>query len=90
MGDDHRTSSGARRALSWITPLATAGAVPAAVAWAGAPWWVTVIVAFPSALFGGAAAVAQAVMPQNSRDRVKWLRTLLHHRERMANRREQS
>ncbi|MFI0220353.1 hypothetical protein [Streptomyces lydicus] len=70
-------------------PLLGAGAVtsvpPAALAFAGAPWWALVIASLP----GAAALLLQAALPQNSKDRLEWWRDRRRHREHLARTRQQ-
>lgn len=59
-------------------PLLGAGALtaspPAFLAYRGAPWWVLLLVALPGLGAGALVAVASAVIPQDSRDRLDWWR----------------
>ncbi|WP_159012255.1 hypothetical protein [Streptomyces sp. NRRL F-5123] len=59
-------------------PLLSAAIPPAALAYGGAPWWVLLATSLP----GAAAAVLNALIPQNSHDRLELWRAWLRHRRR--------
>lgn len=63
---------------------AATSAPPAALAFAGAPWWALVITSLP----GAAALLLQAALPQNSKDRLEWWRDRRRHREQLARTRQ--
>lgn len=63
--------------------VAVGGTISALVR-ANAPWWAIALVAIVLAAMGGVVALAQLVLPQNSRDRLDWWRDLRSHRARRS------
>ncbi|GAA1376572.1 hypothetical protein GCM10009612_75080 [Streptomyces beijiangensis] len=53
---------------------------PAALAVSGAPWWALLVATLP----GAVVLVLQAVLPQNSHDRLEWWRDRRRHREQLS------
>lgn len=72
------------RALPLLGAGAATSVPPAALAFAGAPWWALVIASLP----GAAALLLQAALPQNSKDRLEWWRDRRRHREHLARTRQ--
>ncbi|GGU82699.1 hypothetical protein GCM10010211_55920 [Streptomyces albospinus] len=75
----HYAGAGVRRS-AWNLACAATSAPPAALGAAGAPWWALVIASLP----GTAVLILQALLPQNSRDRLEWWRDRRRHREHLA------
>lgn len=61
-----------------VLPLVGAAVPPAALAYSGAPWWVLLVCSLP----GATVAVLNALIPQDSHDRLELWRDWLRHRRR--------
>jgi hypothetical protein len=64
--------------------IAATGATISGMAYAGAPWWAIAAVATVFVLLGAVVGLVQALVPQDSGDRLEWWRDRRRHQTRLG------